>query len=101
VQSDLIGSSLEGLAEVLGSPAIASAPAGSTSTVSSQQQTDLLLEARKLAGARSADELVASVYAAVPQALWPAAAQSTRATLAKLVAEGRAVQGPGDAVRPA
>src|SRR6185312_1089505 len=31
-------------------------------------------------GARTVDEIVAVVYAAVPQALWPAAAQSTRAT---------------------
>jgi glyoxylase-like metal-dependent hydrolase (beta-lactamase superfamily II) len=43
-------------------------------------------------------ELVAEVYAAVPQALWPAAAQSTRATLAKLVAEGRVQPGPADVV---
>jgi glyoxylase-like metal-dependent hydrolase (beta-lactamase superfamily II) len=40
-------------------------------------------------GPRTVDELVAQVYAAVPRTLWPAAAQSTRATLAKLVAEGR------------
>jgi glyoxylase-like metal-dependent hydrolase (beta-lactamase superfamily II) len=53
------------------------------------------------AGAGTVEEIVATVYAAVPQALWPAAAQSTRATLAKLVAEGRAVEGPGDTVRPA
>jgi len=35
------------------------------------------------------DELVADVYAEVPRQLWPAAAQSTRATLAKLRVEGR------------
>jgi glyoxylase-like metal-dependent hydrolase (beta-lactamase superfamily II) len=52
------------------------------------------------AGARSVDELVATVYAEVPRELWPAAAQSTRATLAKLVSEGR-VQSDGDEVRPA
>nr|WP_221203904.1 MBL fold metallo-hydrolase [Modestobacter versicolor] len=50
------------------------------------------------AGPRTVDELVAEVYAAVPQALWPAAAQSTRATLAKLVAEGRVAPRAGDAV---
>jgi glyoxylase-like metal-dependent hydrolase (beta-lactamase superfamily II) len=42
-------------------------------------------------GAATVDELVASVYAEVPRAVWPAAAQSTRATLDKLVAEGRVV----------
>jgi glyoxylase-like metal-dependent hydrolase (beta-lactamase superfamily II) len=40
-------------------------------------------------GPATVDELVASVYAEVPQQLWPAAAQSTRATLDKLRAEGR------------
>jgi glyoxylase-like metal-dependent hydrolase (beta-lactamase superfamily II) len=40
-------------------------------------------------GPATVDELVASVYAAVPREVWPAAAQSTRATLAKLRAEGR------------
>ena len=40
-------------------------------------------------GARTVGELVATVYAEVPQAVWPAAEQSTRATLAKLVVEGR------------
>ena len=35
------------------------------------------------------DQLVAAVYAEVPAQLWPAAAQSTRATLGKLRAEGR------------
>lgn len=53
------------------------------------------------AGAETVDDLVAAVYAEVPRELWPAAAQSTRATLAKLRAEGRVEQGPGDAVRPA
>jgi hypothetical protein len=38
------------------------------------------------------------VYAAVPQSLWPAAAQSTRATLVKLVAEGRVEPRAHDAV---
>jgi glyoxylase-like metal-dependent hydrolase (beta-lactamase superfamily II) len=52
-------------------------------------------------GASTVDELVAGIYAEVPQALWPAAAQSTRATLAKLTAEGRVESGPGDTVRPA
>jgi glyoxylase-like metal-dependent hydrolase (beta-lactamase superfamily II) len=51
-------------------------------------------------GAGTVDELVATVYAAVPRAVWPAAAQSTRATLAKLAAEGR-VALDGDRVRPA
>jgi glyoxylase-like metal-dependent hydrolase (beta-lactamase superfamily II) len=50
------------------------------------------------AGPRTVDQLVAQVYAAVPQALWPAAAQSTRATLAKLVAEGRVQPRADDAV---
>jgi glyoxylase-like metal-dependent hydrolase (beta-lactamase superfamily II) len=49
-------------------------------------------------GPRTVDELVATVYAEVPRDLWPAAAQSTRATLAKLLAEG-AVEDDGDAVR--
>ena len=40
-------------------------------------------------GAGTVEEMVAVVYAAVPRDLWPAAAQSTRATLAKLIAEGR------------
>lgn len=52
------------------------------------------------AGAGSVDEIVATVYAEVPRELWPAAAQSTRATLAKLVAEGR-VEHDGEQVRPA
>ncbi|PWW22544.1 glyoxylase-like metal-dependent hydrolase (beta-lactamase superfamily II) [Geodermatophilus normandii] len=48
-------------------------------------------------GAGTVDAVVADVYADVPQALWPAAAQSTRATLAKLAAEGHVVL-HGDAV---
>jgi glyoxylase-like metal-dependent hydrolase (beta-lactamase superfamily II) len=51
-------------------------------------------------GAGTVDELVATVYAAVPRTVWPAAAQSTRATLAKLAAEDR-VTLDGDRVRPA
>jgi len=42
-------------------------------------------------GPATVDELVASVYAEVPREVWPAAAQSTRAALDKLVAEGRVV----------
>jgi len=49
-------------------------------------------------GPSTVDQLVATVYAAVPQALWPAAAQSTRATLAKLTAEGRVRPGAGETV---
>ena len=49
-------------------------------------------------GPSTVDELVATVYAAVPQALWPAAAQSTRATLAKLTAEGRVRPEAGETV---
>jgi glyoxylase-like metal-dependent hydrolase (beta-lactamase superfamily II) len=52
------------------------------------------------AGAGTVDEIVATVYADVDRGLWPAAAQSTRAALDKLRAEGR-VEGPDDAVRPA
>ena len=40
-------------------------------------------------GSHTVGELVATIYADVPRAVWPAAEQSTRATLAKLVAEGR------------
>jgi glyoxylase-like metal-dependent hydrolase (beta-lactamase superfamily II) len=40
-------------------------------------------------GPATVDELVATVYAEYPQQVWPAAAQSTRATLDKLRAEGR------------
>jgi len=50
------------------------------------------------AGPRTVDQLVAEVYAAVPQTLWPAAAQSTRATLAKLTAEDRVTPAAGDTV---
>ncbi len=50
-------------------------------------------------GPRTVDELVAAVYAEVPRGVWPAAAQSTRATLDKLVAEQRVVPGPADAFR--
>jgi glyoxylase-like metal-dependent hydrolase (beta-lactamase superfamily II) len=50
------------------------------------------------AGPRTVDALVAQVYAAVPTALWPAAAQSTRATLAKLVAEDQVALGADDTV---
>jgi glyoxylase-like metal-dependent hydrolase (beta-lactamase superfamily II) len=53
------------------------------------------------AGSRTVDELVATIYAAVPREVWPAAAQSTRATLAKLRAEGRIEGAVDDAVRPA
>jgi glyoxylase-like metal-dependent hydrolase (beta-lactamase superfamily II) len=52
-------------------------------------------------GAGTVDELVAVVYAAVPQSLWPAAAQSTRATLAKLTAEGRVRPRPDGGFDPA
>jgi glyoxylase-like metal-dependent hydrolase (beta-lactamase superfamily II) len=50
-------------------------------------------------GAATVDEVVADVYAEVPRQLWPAAAQSTRATLAKLESEGRVVPAAGGAVR--
>jgi glyoxylase-like metal-dependent hydrolase (beta-lactamase superfamily II) len=50
------------------------------------------------AGPQTVEELVATVYAAVPQQLWPAAAQSTRATLAKLQAEERVAVAAGGAV---
>ena len=49
-------------------------------------------------GAATVEEIVAVVYAAVPQGLWPAAAQSTRATLAKLAVEGRVRLRPDDRV---
>jgi glyoxylase-like metal-dependent hydrolase (beta-lactamase superfamily II) len=52
-------------------------------------------------GARTVDELVATVYAEVPRGLWPAATESTRATLAKLQAEGRVEAGAGDTVHRA
>jgi hypothetical protein len=50
-------------------------------------------------GPATVDDLVATVYAAVPRQVWPAAAQSTRATLDKLRAEGRVEGGiePGAA----
>jgi glyoxylase-like metal-dependent hydrolase (beta-lactamase superfamily II) len=57
-----------------------------------------LLEALD-SGPRTVDDLVAAVYAEVPRALWSAAAQSTRATLAKLRAEGRVEPAPGESVR--
>jgi glyoxylase-like metal-dependent hydrolase (beta-lactamase superfamily II) len=49
-------------------------------------------------GPHTVDELVAEIYADVPREVWPAAAQSTRATLAKLGAEGRVRPGAGDAL---
>jgi glyoxylase-like metal-dependent hydrolase (beta-lactamase superfamily II) len=52
-------------------------------------------------GAGSVDELVAAIYADYPRDVWPAAAQSTRATLGKLVAEGRVAETPEGTVRPA
>jgi glyoxylase-like metal-dependent hydrolase (beta-lactamase superfamily II) len=52
-------------------------------------------------GPRTVDELVAGIYAEVPREVWPAAAQSTRATLAKLSSEGRVEAAPGDRVRTA
>jgi glyoxylase-like metal-dependent hydrolase (beta-lactamase superfamily II) len=52
-------------------------------------------------GPRTVDELVAVVYADVPREVWPAAAQSTRATLVKLRAEGRVEAAAGDRVRAA
>jgi glyoxylase-like metal-dependent hydrolase (beta-lactamase superfamily II) len=56
------------------------------------------LLAAMVRGARTVDELVADVYAEVPREVWPAAAQSTRATLAKLAAQGHVVL-DGDRVR--
>jgi glyoxylase-like metal-dependent hydrolase (beta-lactamase superfamily II) len=50
-------------------------------------------------GPATVDEIVADVYAEVPRQVWPAAAQSTRATLAKLQAEGRVAPAAGGAVR--
>jgi glyoxylase-like metal-dependent hydrolase (beta-lactamase superfamily II) len=52
-------------------------------------------------GATTVDELVASIYAEVPREVWFAAAQSTRATLDKLRAEGRVEQAADGTVRPA
>ena len=51
-----------------------------------------------VAGPHTVEEMVAVVYADVPREVWPAAAQSTRATLSKLTAEGRVRPGPGDAM---
>jgi glyoxylase-like metal-dependent hydrolase (beta-lactamase superfamily II) len=51
-------------------------------------------------GPCTVDRLVETIYAAYPREVWPAAAQSTRATLAKLLAEGR-VEDDGAAVRRA
>jgi glyoxylase-like metal-dependent hydrolase (beta-lactamase superfamily II) len=56
------------------------------------------LLAAMVRGAGTVDELVADVYAEVPREVWPAAAQSTRATLAKLAVEGHVVF-DGDRVR--
>ena len=50
------------------------------------------------AGAGTVDDLVATVYADVSPALWPAAAQSTRAALVKLAAESRVVIAADDTV---
>jgi glyoxylase-like metal-dependent hydrolase (beta-lactamase superfamily II) len=55
-----------------------------------QQVLDALAD-----GAGTVDEIVAVVYADVPREMWPAAAQSTRATLDKLAAEGRVRPRPG------
>jgi len=52
-------------------------------------------------GAGTVDELVAAIYADYPQEVWPAAAQSTLATLAKLVAAGRVESAQDGSVRPA
>jgi glyoxylase-like metal-dependent hydrolase (beta-lactamase superfamily II) len=51
-------------------------------------------------GPCTVDRLVETIYAAYPREVWPAAAESTRATLAKLLAEGR-VEDDGTAVRRA
>ena len=50
-------------------------------------------------GAATVDELVATVYAEYPREVWPAAAQSTRATLDKLRAEGR-IEGGVEGTEP-
>src|SRR5215213_9357483 len=50
-------------------------------------------------GPATVDGLVATVYADYPREVWPAAAQSTRATLDKLRAEGR-VEGTVDGTEP-
>lgn len=52
-------------------------------------------------GATTVDELVADIYAEVPREVWFAAAQSTRATLDKLRAEGRVQEAADGTVRPA
>ena len=49
-------------------------------------------------GPATVDELVATVYVDVPRHLWPAAGQSTRATLGKLRAEGR-IEVDGETIR--
>ena len=54
-----------------------------------------------LPGPRTVAELVAHVYAEVPRAVWPAAEQSTRATLAKLSATGQVERGADDSWRVA
>ena len=50
-------------------------------------------------GPRTVEELVAGIYADVPRQLWPAAAQSTRATLQKLRTEGRVLPDADGRVR--
>ncbi len=50
-------------------------------------------------GPASVDDLVAGIYADVPRSLWPAAAQSTRAALVKLVADGRVEDAGSERVR--
>lgn len=55
---------------------------------------DQILE-RMAAGVERPAEMVRHIYAAVDERLWPVAEMSTRAALAKLVAEGRAT-GEGD-----
>ncbi|MGY1740787.1 MULTISPECIES: MBL fold metallo-hydrolase [unclassified Blastococcus] len=51
-------------------------------------------------GARSVDDLVATIYAAYPREVWPAARSSTRSMLDKLAVEGRLAVSD-DEVRPA
>ena len=50
-------------------------------------------------GPRTVEQLVAEVYADVPRQVWPAAGQSTRATLVKLRVEGRVLPAGDDGVR--
>lgn len=57
------------------------------------------LLAALVAGEQTVDQLVARVYAEVPREVWPAAVQSTRATLDRLRAAGHVVDAAGDAVR--